>query len=557
MARLDVALLHAPAIYDFREGMIEFGPVSDLVPSSAIFEIFPLGLSTIGEYLERNGYLTRTINLAFRMLRDKSFSVPDTVRALDPTIFGIDLHWMVHCHGSIEVARICKKEHPDTPVIFGGLSSTFFYEDLLGYECIDFILRGDSTEEPFRQLMEILTIEGKGYRGELLADIPNLSWKDATGAHRHNELTHVPTDFNTPALDFAYNMKSVIRYRDLIGQVPFKDFLRYPMTASIICRGCTYNCVTCGGSSTAFRKHFGRPRTAFRDPELAARDLGFQHRYLPGPLFLLNDFMQPGMDYARTFIEALGRENIDAPVGFELFDPPPPEIYELLQENLSDWSIEISAESHDDAIRKQFGKGHFTTAQLEESIRLAFEHGATRFDLFFLMGIPGQDRASAMETVEYCAGLYDRFNNDKRLLTFTSPMVPFLDPGSMVYDNPEKYGYSLRATTVEEHRELLRSAHWRDVMNYDSHLFPRDEIVEATQEALDRMNQIKIDVGVNTREEIEGNTEMEWGMEFKASTFLNCVEIGIKYETKNLFNGRTTPAVSDIHRKWREENQVV
>ena len=33
--------------------------------------------------------------------------------------FGIDLHWLPHCHGSIEVARVVKKLHPKTPVIFG------------------------------------------------------------------------------------------------------------------------------------------------------------------------------------------------------------------------------------------------------------------------------------------------------------------------------------------------------------------------------------------------------------------------------------------------------
>ena len=34
----------------------------------------------------------------------------------------------------------------------------------------------------------------------------------------------------------------------------------------------------------------------------------------------------------------------------------------------------------------------------------------------------------------------------------TSPMAPFLDVGSMAFDNPEKFGYKLRARTLEEHR---------------------------------------------------------------------------------------------------------
>ena len=50
MARIDLVLLHAPSVYDFRERSIMFGPVSDMVPSSPIFEMYPLGFTTMAEY---------------------------------------------------------------------------------------------------------------------------------------------------------------------------------------------------------------------------------------------------------------------------------------------------------------------------------------------------------------------------------------------------------------------------------------------------------------------------------------------------------------------------
>ena len=599
MARSDVVLLHAPAVYDFRDRPIMFGPVSDLVPSTPIFEVYPLGLSTIAEYLERYGYLVRTINLAYLMLRSEHFDVPAAIRSLDPAIFGIDIHWMPHAQGAIEVARICKAEHTETPVIIGGLSASFFHDQLLDYDCVDFVLRGDSTEEPFRRLMDILSREGTTYRGELLAEVPNLSWIDASGAHRFNTLDWVPDDFNEPALDFAYNMKSVIRYRDLFGSIPFKDWLRYPMGATITCRGCTHDCATCGGSATTFRKHFGRDRIAFRDPELLARELGNQHRYLPGPIFVLNDFLQAGHDYARMFLDALGRERIDTPVGFEFFGPPSAEIYELLQANLPDWTAEISVESHDDAIRAQFGKKHYTMAQIEDSIAEALAHGATRFDLYFMMGIPGQDAASALETVEYCRGLYERLDNDPRLLTFTSPMAPFLDPGSKVYDDPDAFGYRLRATTVEEHRQLMLQPSWKQIMNYESDLFGRDELVETTYEAGLRMNRIKAEAGAidaetarvtelritqardaitrvdaidrlaepersatlhaysNEFQQLSESTvceksELEWDVNFRARNVVACAGLWAREEFGNLITGHRRPATSDIHRSFEE-----
>ena len=75
MANPDLILLHAPSVYDFRKESILYGPVSDLVPSTPVFEMYPIGFTTMAEYLERAGLQTRIINLAVRMLDDANFDV--------------------------------------------------------------------------------------------------------------------------------------------------------------------------------------------------------------------------------------------------------------------------------------------------------------------------------------------------------------------------------------------------------------------------------------------------------------------------------------------------
>ena len=65
----DLILLHAPSIYDFRKKTILYGPVSDLIPPSYVFEMYPIGLTSIAEYLGRAGYQVRIVNLAVRMLQ--------------------------------------------------------------------------------------------------------------------------------------------------------------------------------------------------------------------------------------------------------------------------------------------------------------------------------------------------------------------------------------------------------------------------------------------------------------------------------------------------------
>lgn len=496
---MDMTYIHAPATYDFRERSIMYGPVSDMVPSTPIFEMYPLGLTTLCEYLERHGLRARIYNLASMMLHKKNFDVEKNLAALDSRMFGIDLHWMPHCHGSIEVAKILKRLHPNVPVSFGGLSSSIFHEDLIKYDCIDYVFRGDSTEEPMRMLVERVARAERTHTpiGDL-SDIPNLTWKDAEGTIHINPLSWVPDDMNAISLDYDYPMKGVLRHHDMTSYLPMKGWLRYPVTASLTCRGCARNCATCGGSAYAFKNHFGRRRVAWRDPKLLIRDIEHVQNHVWGPIFVLNDFLQAGPEYTREFVCGL-KGKVKNPIGFEFFGPPPggDDFYHMLDENLKSWSVEISAESHDDDVRKAFGKGHYTMRELEDTIVDALSHpNCERFDLYFMTGIPKQTAKSVRETGEYVQHLYERVNYDPRLVVLTSPMAPFLDVGSIAFDNPEHYGYKLRARTFEEHRERMILPSWKHIMNYESTYMSNDEMVEATYDAALDLNRIKGEHGI-------------------------------------------------------------
>lgn len=76
-------------------------------------------------------------------------------------------------------------------------------------------------------------------------------------------------------------------------------------------------------------------------------------------------------------------------------------------------------------------------AELEETIVDALSHpNCERFDLYFMTGIPKQTADSVRETGAYVQHLYERVNYDPRLVVLTSPMAPFLDVGSIAFDNP-------------------------------------------------------------------------------------------------------------------------
>lgn len=497
--KLDITFVHCPATYDFRERSIMYGPVSDMVPSTPIFEMYPLGLTTLSEYFERHGLRSRIYNLASMMLHKKNFDVEANLAKLNTNMFGIDLHWMPHCHGTIEVAKILKRLHPDVPISFGGLSSSIFHEDLIAYDCVDYVFRGDSTEEPMRMLISRIAQAARTHTklGDL-SDIPNLTWKDSEGTVHINPLSWVPDNMDSISLDYAYPMKGVLRHHDMTSYLPMKGWLSYPVCADLSSRGCSRNCATCGGSAYAFKNHFGRRRVAWRDPKLMVRDIETVQNHIWGPIFVLNDFLQAGHDYTHEFITGL-KGKVHNPIGFEFFGPPEEgdDFYQLLDDNLENWSVEISAESHDDEVRAAFGKGHYKMTELEQTIVDALSHkNCERFDLYFMTGIPKQTAESVRETGEYVQHLYELVNYDPRLVVLTSPMAPFLDVGSIAFDNPEKYGYKLRARTFEEHRERMILPSWKHIMNYESVYMSADEMVEATYDAALDINRIKGEHGI-------------------------------------------------------------
>ena len=483
LARPDFVLLHPPSVYDFREKLIIPSPIADLVPSSPFFEMYPIGFSFLGEYLTRNGINTQVVNLASRMMEKPGFDVGRFLRRKRPIAFGIGLHWLPSCHGALEIARLCKEEHPDVPVIMGGYSASLFDRELLDYSQVDYVLRGDSAEEPLRLLLEALA--GKGEP----ADVPNLTYRDpSTGNVTRNAQEYVPDDLGYLGNNYRYMLRSAVRYRDRWGFRAFKGWWSYPMTMVLTCRGCLYNCTFCGGSSWSMERCFQRMRPAFRAPERIASDVKTIAGITGAPVFIVGDLRQNGDDYASSVLEALGKVAPENHVVLELFEPAPRRFFDLVASNLPHFSFEISPESHDESIRAAVGK-RYTNRDVELNLSWALEAGCGKFDVFFMIGLPGQTRESVMDTVSYCSYLLERHGG--RLNPLIGPLAPFLDPGSIAHQHPDQQGYRVLFHRLEEYRRALLQPHWRDMLSYETDCMSRQEIVDTTYAALRELNRVK------------------------------------------------------------------
>ena len=460
----DTIFMHAPSVYDFRKKPIFYGPVSDVIPSSPVFEMYPIGFMTISSHLEKAGFKTRIVNIAVQMLQSDKFDVEKKVKSLNAKVFAIDLHWMPHAHGAIELAKIVKKYHPEALVEFGGFTSSYFYEELIQHPEIDLVMRGDTTEVPTVMMMEALS------KGKDLSDVPNLVWKDKDGHVHDNGLTYSLKSLDEVIFDYGDMIRCVIRNMDISGALPWYGWDKLPLTSAFSVRGCSVNCAECGGSHFANGNVVCRKAPAFRSPEKLAEDLDIIQSYLNTPIFIIGDLRQHSPDYAERFLNECRNRRIKNHVIIELFNGATPDYFKELDRTFEDgYSIEFSPDSHDEKVRSALGKG-YTNESIEKTLPAAFQNGCNRFDLFYMNGLPFQDRESALDSARAAEHLWSLVGRDDNLFIYNAPFAPFVDPGSRAFEEPEKWGYRLRARTLEDHRRLLDSPslHTADLLGIEA-----------------------------------------------------------------------------------------
>jgi B12-binding domain/radical SAM domain protein len=286
--------------------------------------------------------------------------------------------------------------------------------------------------------------------------------------------------------------------------LPFQKWLSYPIVAMLPWKGCVRNCVTCGGSAHFYRNNCGRRVPAYRSPDRVADDISGISRYSKGPIIILGDVRQGGAEYAANLLGALRSAKVRNHVAMELYYPADRDFLNQVALSIPNFNIEISPESHDEEIRRAFGRS-YSNESLERTIADAFDVGCKRVDLFFMTGLPKQTAQSVRDTARYVDSILAKFNGrgGGRIVPYITPLAPFLDPGSLAFEEPEKYGYKLFYRSLEEHRRALLQPSWKYMLNFETVWMSRDEMVQATYDAAAAFTQLKAKYGLIGRRQAE------------------------------------------------------
>ncbi len=477
----DLFLLHAPSVYDFRERddmLFAYLSDSDSVNVTSIYEMYPIGWFSIKARLADHGFDTKIVNVASLMLMHPDLDIRRLLGRLEAPIFGFDLHWMTQCHGAIELATLLKQVHPEALTIFGGISATYYADQLIEYPSVDVVVQGYDTLEP---LTELVTRVHGGSRD--FAGIPNLMYKRG-GDIRATGFRHKPaSNYNDAQGDWSY-------FKDTPnpGPATSKLIMTLPNT------GCAHDCGWCGGSKFAYRNIMGVKKTLItKNHDLIVEELRTMGEAAKRTSIYALQCYSENRARMHQYLDAVKEVGYKS-VSFEQFNLTPQDTLEKMGESTSAY-IMLSPESHDPKISKAAGRGTYTMEQMEEWIPRAIDAGVQGVMIWFFIGMPYQDRRSVMDTIAYSERLIKKFGGWKAL-PLICPMVPFLDPGCRFFEQPEQHGYRIYHRTLEEHRQALVEPLWYRRLNYETNWLNRRELQDVSYEAIARLVEIKGEYGV-------------------------------------------------------------
>lgn len=471
----DMILVHAPSVYDFRHRddiLFAYLSNSDSVHVSAIFEMPPVGILAIQQHLQRFGFAVDFFNVASQMLRYPEFDVETFFENAPANYIGIDLHWLAHAHGALELTKLYKEIHPSAKTVVGGIASTYYHEELITYPQIDYVVRGYDTLLPVESLLKAQNSVAA------LSQVPNLTWKHKGEIHI-NEMTYIPPVYSA-AVDWTQVFPG-----DRTGMTPYN--LVIPQA------GCEYNCRWCGGSRYFFDKYMGLKKTAQKTPEMLRAELESIAKAKTGVhTVTMIDFWH---EYPQLFdiaTDIFMDDKIDC-VHFSLHRLPKIEKGRRMGQ-LAKAVIELSPDSSNLEVAEAGGRGKYTMEQMEEFIDALLDN-VYAFEIYFMLGLPKQGAANIWENVDYCEHLLKKYQG-KRVTPLICPMLPFLDPGSEIYDHPDQWGYNIFHRSLEDHRKALLSMNWKHRLNYETRWLCRDELVNTSYESVRALTLLKNKYGM-------------------------------------------------------------
>lgn len=449
----DIVFLHPPSSFtklDYPLG----GVFAAQTGTTDFFVGMPVGLVNMAHQLRKSGYKTRVFNIAeYLKMYGTGFNLGQFIDTLNARAYGVDLHWAVHTPGALDLAALVKAKQPDSFVFLGGLTASYFCNEILmTHPCIDGIMLGECDDA-------IVSLASQLKAHDLNKSlVANLAYRERDRIVRNEVALPTLNEFN------FYNYYSVVE--------PTPTVSRNLMLPVI--RGCMQNCPFCGGSGFSYRNFYRRPKPVALAPDKVFENIKAFARRGGEYVNLLGDIRCGGRQYVDELLGRIKEISHKIYIKNELFYPGDREYLQKWAQHCDNLNLVLSPESTDDRVMKAVGKG-YTCREVEQQVKWCNEWNID-LSLSFLFALPYQ----TLESIQGTLGFIERMTDlaDSRISFMFEPML-FIDPGSMIFEEPERWGYDIDFLSVKDIDANLRKSHWSYSLGYSTKWMNKEEILEA------------------------------------------------------------------------------
>lgn len=442
--------------------------------------VMPLGLPALANLIADETELEPVIlHLGIEREANPSFSLRSMLSAHPPRLVFLSLHWYLQTRSVIGLAQRIRAWVPDSTIILGGLTASVFARELLEQlPFIDGVVHGDGEASVLALVRESIGDRAKG--GGALHDVPNLLWRDGAGVLHANRAQYSLDEADAAKL--RHGSLRLLRnrqaYLDRALYADFSEGTREPGYARAAYlnagRGCSVNCVNCGGGAEAQSELCKRRGILLYPLEKLIRDV--EEALAESAEVLRMSFDPPSARRSLVaWFDAVAALGSPLRLVYDLWHLPSRDLLNAMQRAfMSGSTLILSPECGSEQVRRRVRGFSFSNEELLRAIR-EIEGRGFQAHCFFSAGLPTE----TPDDTELSIALIERIRMETSAGISVCPMVA--DPGSPLFRDPGSFGARLTRTSLRDFYEEKGVANGP---GYETEHFTEGEILTACDRLL-------------------------------------------------------------------------
>lgn len=400
----------------------------------------PVGSIAISNYLEDNGFSSEIIAYS----KKDEEKIIRHISKINPRYIFFILNWTHSIPSFIDAINNVASE-VDSKIIAAGVTASFFYEDILReLECVDAVIRGDG-DVPSLEIMKhgIEAASNTSYR------------KD--GRLFFKKITHVSNTQLINSLRYS-DMSNIFESKSYVKRLSydFKKTFFFPLG-----RGCSMNCIGCGGSCYSHSLIGSRKKTTCLSPSKIAEEIAFAKSRGFSRIHLSYDPNPANPDFHLEILKKVKSEKIDVDFVFESWGLPHKKLLDKFS-NMNDSNIiEVSPFCGSEHIRKANRGFFFTNNHLLKTLDYIQKKGLI-FKSYFSSRLPLEN----IHDINRTYALNDRIikNYSNLIESYVSPFTVVI--GSIAFMNPTKFDLIIPNTRFKHfYRKRIMDQFAQDILS--------------------------------------------------------------------------------------------